>query len=87
VSGAGGIETSQLQPNDDNEQDRRKAALTCANHILEANPGAHPEYPGLEVRHQLLELLRVLGLAADPHALVRNPLAGTTGVYQPREPG
>lgn len=62
MSGAG-IETAQLQPNDDNEADRRKAAVTCANHILETG--------GSE--HDLLELLRVLGLAHDPHALVRIP--------------
>ena len=67
MSGAGGIETSQLQPNDPNEADDRKAQVTCAAHILETGGSAD----------DLLELLRTLGLAHDPYARDRNPTSGT----------
>jgi hypothetical protein len=61
VSGAVGIETSQLTPRDNDPAEARAAAITCANHILDTG--------GSE--HDLLELLRELGLAHDPMALDR----------------
>jgi hypothetical protein len=61
MSGGVGIETSQLTPRDNDPTEARAAAITCANYVLET--GGTP--------HQLLELLRELGLAHDPMALDR----------------
>lgn len=81
---SGGIETSQLGPLDADANRERRAAITCAAHILEAHPGVHPEHPGPEVRHELLELLRALGLTHDPLALDRDPI--DTSHARPRGP-
>lgn len=61
---SGGIETTQLTPLDTNPDKRRAAATTCADYAI---------------RHQLdntqlLEILRAIGLAHDPHALERDPM-------------
>lgn len=71
---SGAIETTQLQPLDDNAHREHQAAITCADYAR---------------RHQLpdselLELLRELGLAHDPLALDRDPI--DTSTARPRGP-
>lgn len=55
----------QLGPLDADAHRERRAAITCAAWALEAHGDTQ------NARHQLLSLLRELGLAHDPHALVR----------------
>lgn len=71
---SGEIETSQFTPLDANTQRDRRAAITCAAHILDTGGN----------RDDLIELLRAVGLAHDPHALVRDPI--DTSTARPRGP-
>lgn len=71
---SGGIETTQLQPLDDDARREHRAAITCADYA---------QRHGLD-DHQLLELLRELGLAHDPMALDRDPI--DTSTARPRGP-
>lgn len=76
MSGASGIDTGQLGPLDDDTKREHRAAITCASRILAE--GGSPD--------DLLELLRAIGLAHDPHARDRDPLAATYRVGHLRGP-
>lgn len=64
MSGAAGMETSQLSPLDHDSAQQRRAAIACADYAQRRDLDDG----------ELLELLRALGLADDPWALDRDPL-------------